>query len=1811
MLHDSSSSTSSLVSTQMAAAAERKEAGWHVGEVTFRTNYRKEQDIHLRATGGETYFLFGDKVSPHSLPPKAGDKMKFLLGKNKEGRLRVHRATPHQYVERTAKEIKQYLVGLREELESPSGNRVMLEVLPIKVMWSHLANAATATVDLEFSLLSVMKDLLRMSQGKDSNASSMVAALADSALVGDFARRACFEGRVEACGKLSEKKEILTDFLKEAVKCAPHCLVPLVPLFAAVHEDGDPAVATAFVRLLCVQLSLTSEHFDEHNWRTMAPVPGWKELLGDHLSEDKLLKEVQVAYSDPDEYMETFYRLTRTETFSAIQKGIKDLKAGKLDPRDMDRYTGVTLAAMDVTSSTIRVGLRFNTAKPVRDWSRSSKLMFGNLLCISFDQRFDDVIWAVITHRDTVLLEKNQIIFVELCDFNRVSAGEAIALLRGNGSRTVMAESPTYFRSLWPVLQSLKEFDLENCDMSSEIVRGKWIPEKPKYTQPPELQLVEALGQDEEGTPRDLDSLNFLRDDDQPHRAQEKKEKMARFCHDKKLKQHREQELRVLRKREDIAKKLDTAQRFAFEHCLDNRLAIVQGPPGCGKTFLGVKLVETLLQRGLDRPILVMTYKNHALDEFLKQCADLPSCLLSNIVRIGSRSKEPLLDQCNLANVVWEDGRTSKRIFAEVKDVESDIFASGTRAKKNLKDLADSSYIDEKGVLEHLSEEQLESLMLNGNWSRLVVQTGQNTYATRKWVSNKVLPKIKAEFGSVLLFLKAYWAGMVKKVGMALNCYNILFMAVCEWLPSKQKLEELRRLQNNFATLEEEQEIKESGETPEEQVPDELDEDYIRKLQESRQIAGKSEKGGKELRDPLFLRLDKANPTEYGLSDFPSQMNTNQALLQVKDVWCLNDAERIQFVYTLMKNRLDEHESELETALHSLDVLFKQKKPLDLDRKVDAIKGKKIVGVTITGASINHDLLHAIAPKVVIVEEAAEILEPSLLAALHEKVEHLILIGDHKQLKPQVDTYELRKNFHFDQSMMERLIKTGIPFKRLRQQNRMRPEFSALLKDIYPDLEDNLERVKLNRSPECLEKSLFFWTHAHTEDGCKKNKEDGEQDRSKRNTEEAKMVIALALFLLRNGYRPSQITLLASYLGQQKVLRSQLRDYESTHPHLFLREDEDEPGTSMQIQTIDMYQGDENDVVIVSLTRSNDRGDIGFLNELNRRCVAQSRAKCGMYFVGNLETFSKTKKGSSVWLPLLREMSAKELVGPKISVQCPKHMSGSRHQATSAHKLVDFVDRAETLCGLPCGELFPCGEKSHACGRTCNPLHRHDKCHTLVEEVRPGCGHQAERRCYEDLNSIPCQVRVDHVFEKCGHKSVKKCYVKKESLQCQHPCEKKMSCGLHSCPSKCGDVQKRSGRNITPSPHSHSGCEAKVEFTFFSCGHKATKLCHEQESSKKCSQLVSKFLPKCGHEMEAPCSEDASTISCQHPCEKAMHCKVKGHKCKRKCGDVHNHDNCDIMVKYDFPNCRHPSPYKKKCSEPITWSCKETMTEKSPCGHWVEKECWQPVAEVTCPFMPCSKTRTCGHPCLNRCGDPCDKGKCPACEKLELERREKNKENARKRREEILEQLKNATVTFSREVILDDKDTKAEFTRVLDRVMNYIQVMHNWNPRIVKIEKVKNLKLEAKFEAAKMRSVGDFEDLKFHGTSNEGVEGIIRDGFRMPGAPKFGQQPGMYGQGIYFATDSSKSAQEIYTKGSHMLLLCNVLLGRSKEVRSADNKLNKKGLRKEGFDSVYAPRGTEVKNDEFVIFDPAQALPVYIIHYRLEIEFVLSFVSVI
>ena len=104
-----------------------------------------------------------------------------------------------------------------------------------------------------------------------------------------------------------------------------------------------------------------------------------------------------------------------------------------------------------------------------------------------------------------------------------------------------------------------------------------------------------------------------------------------------------------------------------------------------------------------------------------------------------------------------------------------------------------------------------------------------------------------------------------------------------------------------------------------------------------------------------------------------------------------------------------------------------------------------------------------IKPAVMIVEEAAEILEGQLVAVIPPSVQHLIMIGDHKQLRPVVHFHRLRKHHHLDVSMFERLFNCRVPHRQLGFQCRMRDEIVDLLRElkIYSSLKTNQEVMSM------------------------------------------------------------------------------------------------------------------------------------------------------------------------------------------------------------------------------------------------------------------------------------------------------------------------------------------------------------------------------------------------------------------------------------------------------------------------------------------------------------------------------------------------------------------------------------------------------------------------------------------------------------------------------------------------------------------------------------------------------------------------------
>lgn len=199
------------------------------------------------------------------------------------------------------------------------------------------------------------------------------------------------------------------------------------------------------------------------------------------------------------------------------------------------------------------------------------------------------------------------------------------------------------------------------------------------------------------------------------------------------------------------------------------------------------------------------------------------------------------------------------------------------------------------------------------------------------------------------------------------------------------------------------------------------------------------------------------------------------------------------------------------------------------------------LGCTTTSAAKNTALLAQVRPTHVIIEEAAEI-----LTSLGPSVQQLIIIGDHLQLRPKLECYQLRKKSHkgidFDVSLFERLaLQPNFPVHTLQVQHHMRPEISELIRaTTYPQLIDHpsvvgREDIK-GVSQNC---DVIFLNHGKIESA--------DEDRvilgmnSKINPHEVDMVIAVLKYFLQQGYHESEIVILAPYLGQLVLIQRAVR----------------------------------------------------------------------------------------------------------------------------------------------------------------------------------------------------------------------------------------------------------------------------------------------------------------------------------------------------------------------------------------------------------------------------------------------------------------------------------------------------------------------------------------------------------------------------------------------------------------------------------------------------------------------------------------------
>jgi superfamily I DNA and/or RNA helicase len=266
-----------------------------------------------------------------------------------------------------------------------------------------------------------------------------------------------------------------------------------------------------------------------------------------------------------------------------------------------------------------------------------------------------------------------------------------------------------------------------------------------------------------------------------------------------------------------------------------------------------------------------------------------------------------------------------------------------------------------------------------------------------------------------------------------------------------------------------------------------------------------------------------------------------------------------------------------------------------------------ILCATTTG--LDENLLGDRRFDLVVIDEACQTAEPGCWIAIN-RAERVILAGDHRQLPPTVLSSEAQRG-GYDISLFERLAEhdSANLLRRLDTQYRMHAaimDFSSL--EFYDAELLAHESVSGHRLADLPGVATNTLTESPIEfidtAGAGYDEEPEPDGESRRNSREANLVVAKVRALVEAGVAASDIGVITPYAAQVRLLREKLAI------------------DDLEIDTVDGFQGREKEAIVISLVRSNETGEIGFLSDLRRTNVAMTRARRKLIMIGDSATLS-------------------------------------------------------------------------------------------------------------------------------------------------------------------------------------------------------------------------------------------------------------------------------------------------------------------------------------------------------------------------------------------------------------------------------------------------------------------------------------------------------------------------------------------------------------------------------------------------------------
>ena len=1050
-----------------------------------------------------------------------------------------------------------------------------------------------------------------------------------------------------------------------------------------------------------------------------------------HTTEKPFLREniVKGEFEDGEHYLDVQFRLMREDFIRPLRTGIQEymnlrevgenVGARRLKLTDVRIYHDVAILNPVCTSGGIQHRIRFDASRMGHvKWQYSKRLIYGSLLCLSSDD-FATIRVASVAHRDPEQLQYGELIIQFETDMDEIR-------LLPPTERFLMVETSAYFEAYRHVLLALQDSREQDIPFLENIVFCGREVEQPRYLQvaeEPEYDLRAIAGK-KVRTLRNREGGDYDNsgDDDDEEDIDQDDLRLAAVP----ILQHG-----AWPSAETLH--LDNSQLRAVQTALTKRIAIIQGPPGTGKTYIGLKVVQVLLENSHvwnttasdeNSPILVVCYTNHALDQFLE---GLLKFVRRGMVRVGGRSNSKILEPFflrQLRNRSRESRTVPQRIFQNRVEARNDMELQQVEIERQTAIIEST----ERGLVH---EDVLKNtFMFEGHYENLTNLTGLEDNGSQA----NLFASSSSKFGKTSVL--PLWLGLQDIIYSEDQPCNNPQQADVDQGQPPENVEDPEDEQNveNAATVEERERImKEEDEDPEL---------AFRQLEEQRRRQQNARKAEEQLavnfdqvleaaaeftargvwRTQMIDHRKKRQLLGRGLQE--NDLMTRDQVNAVGKVWALPVRERwrlYRYWLSLYKAHLKEN---ILDAERNFQLAANRMKELLEEEDIAIMRTRKIIGMTTTAAARYKNVLRQLQPKIVIVEEAAEVLEAHVVTTLSAQCQHLILIGDHQQLRPNPNVYELAEHYNLKYSLFERLVINELEHETLVRQHRMRPEIAEFLRIIYPGLVDD-DVVKVYDNVKGVSTNLYFVNHTYEEHR-------DEELKSMSNEHEATYLVALCNYLVQQAYSPSQITVLTPYTGQVFVIRRLLRQNPMVQ--------------DVRLCPVDNYQGEENDIILLSVVRSGSsrelKPSIGFAKDENRICVALSRAKIGLFVIGN---FSHLSRNSDLWSKIVRRAKEMGVTGDSLRLTCQNHPAPSQIEARTAK---DFNMAPEGGCMRECGYRLSCG---HACEWVCHSYDRDHvdyKCRKPCSKALCANGHLCTRLCHETCGRC-MQVRLlqpDNVF---------------------------------------------------------------------------------------------------------------------------------------------------------------------------------------------------------------------------------------------------------------------------------------------------------------------------------------------------------------------------------------------------------------------------------------------------------------------------------